>query len=219
MDSELVHNLIKFNPDLKCAHLAYIKFPDLHFNVMPKLTDISIFQCQGGIGIRSLLSKATNLKTLKLSDMDGEISSYVNQTSDKLRSLDIVGYFRPIELDSKITASLANLRELKLERCIGEVSSLLTQAAPNISKLKLENIDLDVTVDAPFSNLKSVFINHKTLVQGKELRTCALVARGGRLREFIIPPPVTEADKDVDVLILYDSQLKVREKKKKKVKE
>ena len=92
------------------------------FNEMPQLTEIDLKQihlleCNGNTGLKSLFSRTSNLKKVKLYSI-----SIDNTTASTFENM-------------------TKLEELELNGDIGAISTLLMAAAPNISSLVLNWID------------------------------------------------------------------------------
>ena len=117
---------------LQNLELGWVTFTEVLFNEMMDLTELTLSACRGSNGLISLFHCASNLKKLNLINMN---------------------------LDATIAitaADMKHLKELELQYCRGEISTLLTQAAPRISLLILRTVDVNNSVEKPFSILKKL---------------------------------------------------------------
>ena len=151
---------------------------EVTFSEMPKLTEIYLGACRGNTGLRSLLSRASNMKKVTLENLDidastvgtignmekleelellhcrGKISTLLSRASN-LKKVTLDNLY----IDAATVGTIGNmekLEELELGECRGEVSNLLMAVAPNVSTLVLDQIRENIAVEVPFSKLTKV---------------------------------------------------------------
>lgn len=147
----------------------------LEYLYLKNLTKSNLMEVDGLSNVRELilwncegdyqLSKASNLEALELKMMDLNVST--------------------VTLPS-------TLQGLKLSLCTGNLSSVLSQAAPRITRLQLSGIDLETSVNQPFTNLKSVSIDEQRF----NVRNSPLLTRAGVLKELITENQSSDDESD-----------------------
>jgi len=163
--TEVSNNLVQAilpKSTLEFLDLYKVEFKEFQCNILSKLTEIKLSTCSGKIGLKSLFAGAICLKKLSLSWM---------------------------EIDSDVATSATssnNLKELDLWECTGEISLLLTLAAPTILKLRLCTIDMDTSVQNPFTKLQVFMLSTGPVPSDDEIEISAspLLTRPGKLSEF-----------------------------------
>merc|ERR1712200_1588 len=172
------------------------------------MTEICLIDCRGNTGLQSLLSRASNLKRVKLACLvidaataatignmmnleelqltycRGEISTLLKAVAPNVSSL----VLKWIDENISVEVPFPKLTKLKLQGCRGEMSSVLTQAAPYITSLDLGDIDMNTLVNKPFTNLK-LLVRRGVIYGGYcckeiDISDSPLLTRGGRLEEF-----------------------------------
>jgi len=204
---ELLLQLIKNNS----GSVEKMELHDMRFTSSPvHLTDLKLNSCHGKIV--SSLSKASNLKKLKLSGFvidaatavtfrnlkkleeleinacQGDITTVMTEAAPNISVLKLEGVRVPYSVEVPFT----KLKKLKLWTCFGDVSSVLTQAAPYITTLDLGYLDQNTMVHNPFTNLQVLVIRRDYyyaedvawLCKEMDIQDCPLLTRGGTLSEF-----------------------------------